>query len=65
MVEHMAVQLSISNDADDLAKKIVQLLLDRKKRESMGRNGHDKTISQFTWDKAVTRLMETIQKVPL
>jgi len=48
--------LVIPNDADDLAKKIVALLSDRKKRESMGRNGHDKTISQFTWNKVTDKV---------
>jgi glycosyltransferase involved in cell wall biosynthesis len=44
------------NDAGDLAKKIVELLLDRKKRESMGRNGYDKTISRFTWSKVTDKV---------
>lgn len=48
--------LVIPNDADDLAKKIIELLSDRKKRESMGRKGHDKTISQFTWNKVTDKV---------
>ncbi len=48
--------LVIPNDADDLAKKIIDLLSDKKKRESMGRSGHDKTISQFTWNKVTDKV---------
>jgi glycogen synthase len=48
--------LVIPNDADDLAKKIIELLSDRKKRESLGKNGHNKTISQFTWDKVTDKV---------
>jgi glycosyltransferase involved in cell wall biosynthesis len=48
--------LVIPNDADDLAGKIIELLSDSKKRASMGRNGHNKTLSHFTWEKVTDKV---------
>jgi len=45
-----------SNDPDDIARAIIRLLSDRDLRERMGRNGHTKTITQYTWDKVIDRL---------
>jgi glycosyltransferase involved in cell wall biosynthesis len=48
-------------DAEDIAAKIIELLSDRDKRETMGRNGYNKTVSRFTWEK-VTDKMESLYR---
>ena len=44
------------DDAEDIARAIVELLSDRDKREKMGRSGHDKTMARYTWDKVTDRV---------
>ncbi len=43
-------------DPEDTARAIIDLLLDAKKRELMGRRGHVKTLAQYTWEKVVDRI---------
>src|SRR5262249_43744335 len=43
-------------DPQDTARSIIELLLDREKRERMGRRGYAKTIARFTWDRVVDRV---------
>jgi glycosyltransferase involved in cell wall biosynthesis len=43
-------------DAEDIAAKVIALLSDRDKRETMGRNGYTKTISRFTWEKVTDKV---------
>jgi len=45
-----------SNDPDDIARAIIRLLSDKDLRERMGRNGHVKTLTQYTWDKVTDRV---------
>ena len=44
------------HDAEDIALRIIDLLSDRDKRERMGRNGHDKTLAQHTWDRVTDKV---------
>lgn len=41
---------------DDLARAILRLLGDRTMRNEMGRTGHMKTITNFTWDKVTDKI---------
>ena len=41
---------------EDLAGSILRLLSDRGTREQMGRMGHSKTMSRFTWDKITDKV---------
>jgi glycosyltransferase involved in cell wall biosynthesis len=41
---------------DELARSIELLLGDRAAREQMGKAGHDKALTLFTWDKVVDRI---------
>ncbi len=43
-------------DPDDIARAIIELLSDSNMRERMGRNGHAKTIAQYTWDKVTAKV---------
>jgi glycosyltransferase involved in cell wall biosynthesis len=43
-------------DAEDIAAKVIDLLSDRDKRETMGRNGYNKTVSRFTWEKVTDKV---------
>ena len=45
-----------SNDPEDIARAIIQLLSDNGLRQRMGRNGHTKTLTQYTWDEVIHRL---------
>jgi glycosyltransferase involved in cell wall biosynthesis len=47
--------------SDDLAEKIITLLSDRDKRETMGMRGYSKTLAHYTWDKVVDRV-ETLYR---
>ena len=44
------------NDAEDIARAIIELLSNSDMREKLGRNGHNKAISQYTWDKVVDKV---------
>jgi len=46
-------------DHADIARAIIEILSDDKKRERMGAMGHDKTLARFTWEK-VTDKIETL-----
>ena len=46
-------------DPEETARSIIELLLDGEKRETMGRIGHAKVVSQITWDK-ITDKMEKL-----
>ena len=48
--------LADPHDAEDIAQRIIELLSDRDKRERMGRNGHAKTLAQYTWDKVTDKV---------
>ncbi|HJT21780.1 MAG TPA: glycosyltransferase family 4 protein [Nitrospira sp.] len=41
---------------EDVADKIITLLADREKRESLGRKGYVKTVGHYTWDRVVDRV---------
>jgi glycosyltransferase involved in cell wall biosynthesis len=43
-------------DPHDIARAIIELLSDSNMRERMGRNGHAKTIAQYTWDKVTDKV---------
>jgi glycosyltransferase involved in cell wall biosynthesis len=43
-------------DAEDTARAIIELLSDPDRREKMGRRGHAKTTTKFTWEKVVDRV---------
>jgi glycosyltransferase involved in cell wall biosynthesis len=44
------------DDADDIARAIIELLSDSNMRERMGRSGHAKTVTHYTWDKIIDRV---------
>ena len=48
-------------DPKDIASKIIELLSDSAKRESMGMKGYSKTLARYTWDKVVDRV-ETLYR---
>ncbi len=43
-------------NAEDTARAIITLLSDSKMGERMGRSGHDKTVSNYTWDKVADKV---------
>jgi glycosyltransferase involved in cell wall biosynthesis len=43
-------------DPQDTARSIIELLLDREKRERMGKSGYAKTVAQFTWDRVTDKI---------
>jgi len=44
------------SDSEDIAAKVIELLSDRDKRETMGRNGYNKTVTRFTWEKVTDKV---------
>ncbi|MEQ1844379.1 MAG: glycosyltransferase family 4 protein, partial [Nitrospira sp.] len=48
--------LAKPDDPNDVAEKIVELLLDQRKREQMGQNGRAKTLARYTWDRIIDRM---------
>jgi glycosyltransferase involved in cell wall biosynthesis len=53
-------ELVKSGDSDDLAEKIVGLLKDPARLQSMGRAGRDLVSRKFTWNAVVTKLREEL-----
>ena len=50
------------NDAEDMAKKIQQLLADPALREKMGQYGRERIVNELSWDKTSKALLEGYEK---
>lgn len=50
------------NDADALARVVVQLLRDDRLREELGKNARARTLYEFTWEKQVEKLAQFFKK---
>lgn len=51
-----------NNDAEDMAKKIMELLSDPKKRECMGAYGRNRVINELSWEHTSKALLEGYEK---
>lgn len=51
-----------NNDAEDMAKKIMELLSDPARREKMGAYGYDRIINQLSWEHTKLALLEGYER---
>ena len=45
------------DDAANLSARVIELISDRERAQSMGRAGHSKLLARYTWDKIYDRTM--------
>jgi phosphatidylinositol alpha-1,6-mannosyltransferase len=51
-----------SNDQEQLEEKIIQLLMDKKLREKLGKAGKERVIKGFLWSHSAKKLLEILKK---
>ena len=51
------------NDAEDMARKIQELMADPQKREYMGNFGRNRILNDLCWDKTSQALLEGYEKL--
>ena len=52
-----------NNDAIDMAQKIIELLNDPEKRQRMGEYGHNRVVSELSWEHTSKALLEGYEKL--
>jgi phosphatidylinositol alpha-1,6-mannosyltransferase len=51
------------HDPARVAEAVTRILLDEDLASRLGRNGHDRAISEFTWDRVVDRIIDGLNQV--
>ena len=51
-----------NNDAEDMAKKIIELLNDPERRKRMGEYGRNRVVNELSWEHTSKALLEGYEK---
>ena len=51
-----------NNDAEDMAKKIMELLADPERRKRMGEYGRNRVVNELSWEHTSKALLEGYEK---